>query len=692
MSRGLQRVVDNFVKGLSMGWTHQDRQADRQAKLDMAKFQREKWAQQADLKRQEMGISSRKADAYVGLSGAQADYYRRKGAGGGGAAKSTDINPSTAAWLNQSGGETLSTTQPAPPTLVTQESMPAGPAPPPGGEGGGITLDDAQGGKIPKRFARGGMGERAAAAFTGGMQNSWRMANQRAQQARTPPINPDPRQRFDPNAPSIPIGYGGGPSIQRTSSTPLAVSPQPDGSTGPGSGFGIMAAPPVSGMGYQRGGRVQRFADGGTPDPGKPSLLSVMADAFGHRFGVQNLGDRFRDRRPPPQNPPPTSSTPGPGQPLPPRFTDDDRAASTAWAENQGGPPQVKRTDRDMTQIRPHQDEADYRPGPLPQQAQPTGPLPAYDNVYPKFDIDPSKIVQPTAAPARTGGGGGGGGGGGYQARGGGLGDQRRTAAYDPVADRMDPRNTGIVYAPGEAPAGVQGNVNQQVYAAAQHGGIELNQPGQQIYRRGGPVRRFETGGKARFAKDEPRLINPRVTPGMADIPVGRGRASLGLNYDPSSKYGSVEGGYEHPVGRDTTLGVYGNIGKDLGPEGASAKPEWGVGVRGRVRFADGGEVPGMALPPPPNQLPGGGDDTGMTGVRKREESGGGGGGRGAGGGFGGFDFGGGDGSAGTGGVGGSADDGSGGSAAAGVGGDDGGTYRRGGRVQRFAGGGAPVT
>ena len=42
----------------------------------------------------------------------------------------------------------------------------------------------------------------------------------------------------------------------------------------------------------------------------------------------------------------------------------------------------------------------------------------------------------------------------------------------------------------------------------------------------------------------------------------------------------------------------------------------------------------------------------------------------------------------GSGGVGGSASDDAGGSAAAGVGGDDGGTYRRGGRVRRFAGGG----
>src|SRR5580765_2520305 len=98
MSRGLQRVVDNFVKGLSLGWAHQDRQLDRQAKIDAAKFQQQKWSEQAELKRQEMGINRMKADAYVGLAGAQAGYYGRKGAGGG-AAKSTDIDPATAAWV-----------------------------------------------------------------------------------------------------------------------------------------------------------------------------------------------------------------------------------------------------------------------------------------------------------------------------------------------------------------------------------------------------------------------------------------------------------------------------------------------------------------------------------------------------------------------------------------------------------------
>ena len=148
----------------------------------------------------------------------------------------------------------------------------------------------------------------------------------------------------------------------------------------------------------------------------------------------------------------------------------------------------------------------------------------------------------------------------------------------------------------------------------------------------------------------------------------------MGATYDPDRRYGAVEAGYEHPVGRDPTLGVQGNIGKDLGPEGASAKPDWGVGVRGRVRFEDGGTVP--PLPPNPNELPGGGDADGVTGLRRRQQASGGGGGGGGGRGGAGFSFDGGTGGTeGTGGVGGSATDGSGGSAAAGVGGDDGGRH-----------------
>jgi hypothetical protein len=43
------------------------------------------------------------------------------------------------------------------------------------------------------------------------------------------------------------------------------------------------------------------------------------------------------------------------------------------------------------------------------------------------------------------------------------LGDQTRTEAYDPEADKMDPRNIGVIDIEGPN----KGQVNRQVYAAS---------------------------------------------------------------------------------------------------------------------------------------------------------------------------------------------------------------------------------
>ena len=675
MARGLQRAVDNFVTGMKMGWAHQDRLTDQQAKADAAKFAALKWAQQAELKRQEMGISSKKADAYVGLAGAQAGYYARKGAGGG-AGAGGDVNNATLGWLDAHGGSSLSTDQPTQSRTVVNVDSPPPALPDPGGTPSG-SIDDRKGGKVP-RLARGGR-PNFGTGFAQGAAYGRQFANK-----------PDP-------ATPAPTTPSPSPSPVATAAPTPLVPPQTGGVssggvTGPGSGYGETAPPPQAGgisPVYRRGGPVKRFQLGG-PTVAADDLpaYNLMGTTLG-LGGPANTGEPF--------NPQYGGAKPGGNTFGGKKFGGNKFGGNTFGGNTYGGATPGGNTYGGWRHRRPAGPEPPPRdPGetggfPEPTRTPPVTNLPPYDNVYPKFDIDPSKVVQPKAAPAR----GGGGGGGGWKK----LGDQTRTEAYDPVKDANDPRNTGIIYAPGQAPPQVSGNVNPMVYASSQQGGITLGVPGQQqpppqlsgtgeTYRRGGRVRRFEDGGPARYASNEPKLINPQVTPGNADIPIGRGRASLGATYDPNSRYGAVEGGYEHPVGRDTTLGVYGNIGKDLGPEGASAKPNWGVGVRGRVRFDDGGTVP--PLPPNPNELPGGGDADGVTGLRRRQQaSGGGGGGGGGGRGGAGFSFDGGTGGTeGTGGVGGSATDGSGGSAAAGVGGDDGGTYRQGGRVQRFAGGG----
>ena len=107
----------------------------------------------------------------------------------------------------------------------------------------------------------------------------------------------------------------------------------------------------------------------------------------------------------------------------------------------------------------------------------------------------------------------------------------------------------------------------------------------------------YDNGGEVRDSDSRERsgnepMLRPEATPGMASIPIGKnGRARLGATYDPSSRYGAVEGGYEHDISPRTTLGIRGHVGKDLGPEGAGTKADWGVGVRGRIKFAEGGTV-----------------------------------------------------------------------------------------------------
>ena len=133
MARGLQRAVDNFVTGMRMGWAHQDRLTDQQAKADAAKFAAAKWAQQADLKRQELGIAGKKADAYAGLAGAQAGYYARKGAGGTGGGATADVNGATLGWLDAHGGSSLSTDNPQQGRTVVNVDSPPPALPDPGG-------------------------------------------------------------------------------------------------------------------------------------------------------------------------------------------------------------------------------------------------------------------------------------------------------------------------------------------------------------------------------------------------------------------------------------------------------------------------------------------------------------------------------------------------------------------------------
>ena len=106
-------------------------------------------------------------------------------------------------------------------------------------------------------------------------------------------------------------------------------------------------------------------------------------------------------------------------------------------------------------------------------------------------------------------------------------------------------------------------------------------------FRDGGTVRRFAGGGSA----DDARLLQGKTGAPTTDFRMGDGRAMVGGMYNPTDKTVQAEAGYEHPVGRNTTLGIQGDFNKYVGPGGDQSKPDWGVGVRGRIKFRDGGTV-----------------------------------------------------------------------------------------------------
>jgi hypothetical protein len=76
-------------------------------------------------------------------------------------------------------------------------------------------------------------------------------------------------------------------------------------------------------------------------------------------------------------------------------------------------------------------------------------------------------------------------------------------------------------------------------------------------------------------------------------VPIGKGQATVGSNYDMINKIIEAQLGYEHPVGsHGARLGVSGNFNKYIGEGGDQVKPNWGVGLRLNLPFAEGGAVP----------------------------------------------------------------------------------------------------
>ena len=172
------------------------------------------------------------------------------------------------------------------------------------------------------------------------------------------------------------------------------------------------------------------------------------------------------------------------------QYGGDDREDAMRWTESSPGIPGGARSDRlpPTGMSTPEQDyptntaerptgmstpEQDY---PTNTAERPTG-MSTPEQDYPTNTAQPGAPPPPQVTPPSKPGGGpsGGGGGGGARTGGGGgapgrrkaLGDRTRREAYDPIADRADPRNVAIV--------DDQGRVNPKL---AEKGAIDPTAPG----------------------------------------------------------------------------------------------------------------------------------------------------------------------------------------------------------------------
>jgi len=219
-----------------------------------------------------------------------------------------------------------------------------------------------------------------------------------------PPMVAPPVPPSDSSSPDFSDAAGGKvPKLQAGGTVPEETG----GTAGPGSGFGVIASPPP---GYS----AARFQPGGSvPTPSGPwwDPLRIFP---GHQVARVPKGKTSTAPTAPTVTPP----APPPGQ---------------RW-------PLVAQPSTNFD---------------VPPDQQPPSPAGAASVRSADEDIHPPSGGGGTTAPPVTGGGKGGGGGRGR----GKLGDQWRTAAYDPTLDANDPRNIGIVR-PG-------GAVNTQVWAAS---------------------------------------------------------------------------------------------------------------------------------------------------------------------------------------------------------------------------------
>ena len=355
MSKDLQNAVNNFVVGFSLG--------DRvMARHDAAEAARQKWQTMLEWRKADTAEKAKRnasydaqSKAHSDLMAAQAEWYRKRGPGGGGkiSVGSTGkpaFSPADQAYIDKqvAAGYAPPTAQAAPEQPSISVEMPEQPPPPIGA--------------MPPPPDSGSSG-------------------------------PDPTTSMFSDA------HGG--MVPRVPFHATGVS----GTSGPGSGYGVRAAPPS----YQAGGDVKKkFQWGPWYDPLRYTLPP--------------------SRKPPPAPTPPTPATPATGT---------APASSSAPAGNPAAPPlppSTEKTDEGMDPyLLPRGGDGGGRSGtstPVGAEFQPQ-PYPGRGGGRGAIDTGPWKK----------------------------LGDQTRIKAYDPTLDAADRRNIGIIDA--------SGRVNQQAYRAS---------------------------------------------------------------------------------------------------------------------------------------------------------------------------------------------------------------------------------
>ena len=471
MSKDLQNAVNNFVVGFSLG--------DRvMARHDAAEAARQKWQTMLEWRKADTAEKAKRnasydaqSKAHSDLMAAQAEWYRKRGPGGGGkiSVGSTGkpaFSPADQAYIDKqvAAGYAPPTAQAAPEQPSISVEMPEQPPPPIGA--------------MPSPPDSGSSG-------------------------------PDPTTSMFSDA------HGG--MVPRVPFHATGVS----GTSGPGSGYGVRAAPPS----YQAGGDVKK------------------------KFQWGPWYDPLRYTLPPSRKPPPAPTSPTPATPA----TGTAPAQSPATTGGGAG----ATTEPDVPYVDPEQRNASGT----------------------SYASEPD--VPPQGVPTRSGRGSGRGAidTGPWKK----LGDQTRIKAYDPTLDAADRRNIGIIDAAGRVnqqayraspmmhpeayPEGTDQFTSGPDYSARWNNTNVFGSPPPEdramTWRRGGPVRSFAFGGPTggtvenlNYASPAPQL---NLAGGSANAATGSGGDSTG----GVSGTGGVGGSASDSAGGSAAAGTSGDAGSD---------------------------------------------------------------------------------------------------------------------------------